>query len=80
MKLIIIYLFIDTVLQIGKNSMINFLVKNIIKKAAIKLATDKKLRNKLKTGVEKAKDLNDKGELIKTFGKGMGRLKKKLYK
>jgi hypothetical protein len=60
--------------------MINFFLKNAIKKAAIKLATDKNLRSKLKTGVENAKELNERGELIKTFGKGIGRLKKKIYK
>jgi len=60
--------------------MINFFMKNLIKKAAIRLATDKNLRTKLKTGVESAKKLNDNGELIKTVGKGIGRLKKKFYK
>ena len=53
--------------------MINFFLKNAIKKAAIKLATDKNLRSKLKTGVENAKELNERGELIKTFGKRIGR-------
>tara|TARA_Y100000389_G_scaffold58846_1_gene54820 strand:- start:126 stop:317 length:192 start_codon:yes stop_codon:yes gene_type:complete len=57
--------------------MINFFIKNALKRAAIKLATDKNLRSKLKTGVENAKELNEKGELIKTLGKGIGRLKKK---
>ena len=60
--------------------MINFFMKNLIKKAAIRIATDKNLRTKLKTGVESAKKLNDNGELIKTVGKGIGRLKKKFYK
>ena len=60
--------------------MISFFLKNTIKKAAIKLATDKNLRSKLKTGVKNAKELNERGELIKTFGKGIGRLKKKIYK
>ena len=60
--------------------MINFFLKNAIKKAAIKLATDKNLRAKLKTGVENAKELNERGELIKTLGKGIGRLKKKINK
>ena len=60
--------------------MINFFLKNAIKKAAIKLATDKKLRTKLKVGVKHAKDLNERGELIKTFGKGIGKFKKKFYK
>jgi hypothetical protein len=60
--------------------MINFFLKNAIKKAAIKLATDKNLRSKLKTGVENVKELNERGELIKTFGKGIGRLKKKIIR
>ena len=60
--------------------MINFFFRNAIKRAAIKLATDKNLRSKLKTGVENAKELNEKGELIKTLGKGIGRLKKKINK
>ena len=60
--------------------MINFFLIYAFKKAAIKLATDKNLRSKLKTGVENAKELNERGELIKTFGKGIGRLKKKFYK
>jgi len=60
--------------------MINFFMKNLIKKTAIRIATDKNLRTKLKTGVESAKKLNDNGELIKTVGKGIGRLKKKFYK
>ena len=60
--------------------MINFFFRNAIKRAAIKLATDKNLRSKIKTGVENAKELNEKGELIKTLGKGIGRLKKKINK
>ena len=60
--------------------MINFFIKNALRKAAIKIATDKRLRAKLKTGVKKARDLNEKGELIKSFGKGIGRFKKKFYK
>ena len=60
--------------------MINFFFKNAIKKAAIKIATDKNLRSKLKAGVESAKELNERGELIKTLGKGIGRLKNKINK
>ena len=60
--------------------MINFFLKNAIKRAVIKVATDKNLRSKLKEGVENAKELNERGELIKTLGKGIGRLKKKINK
>ena len=60
--------------------MINFFLKNAIKRAVIKVATDKNLRSKLKTGVENAKELNERGELIRTLGKGIGRLKKKINK
>ena len=60
--------------------MISFFMRNVIKKAAIKIVTDKNLRTKLKAGAIKAKDLNEKGELIKSFGKGIGRFKKKFYK
>jgi hypothetical protein len=58
--------------------MINFIVKNAIKKIAIKIATDKDLRNKMKTGVSRAQELNSKGELMKTLGKSVGRLKNKI--
>ena len=58
--------------------MINILVKSAIKKLAFKLATDKSLRNKVKTGISNAKELNSKGELIKSLGKAAGRIKRKL--
>ncbi len=58
--------------------MINILVKTAIKKFALKLATDKKLRNKVKTGIANAQDLNSQGELIKSLGKAAGRIKRKL--
>ena len=58
--------------------MINILVKSAIKKIAIKLATDKNLRNKVKTGISNAKELNSQGELIKSLGKAAGRIKRKL--
>ncbi len=57
--------------------MINFFIKNTIKKIAIKIATDKNLRNKVQNGVHKARELNSQGELIKSLGKAAGRLKNK---
>ena len=58
--------------------MINILVKSAIKKLAFKLATDKSLRNKVKTGISSAQQLNSQGELIKALGKAAGRIKRKL--
>ena len=58
--------------------MINILVKSAIKKLAFKLATDKSLRNKVKTGISNVKELNSQGELIKSLGKAAGRIKRKL--
>ena len=58
--------------------MINILVKSAIKKLAFKLATDKSLRNKVKTGISNAQALNSQGELIKSLGKAAGRIKGKL--
>ena len=58
--------------------MINILVKSAIKKIAFKLATDKNLRNKVKTGISSVKELNSQGELIKSLGKAAGRIKRKL--
>ena len=58
--------------------MINILVKSAIKKLAFKLATDKSLRNKVKTGISSAQELNSQGELIRTLGKVAGRIKRKL--
>ena len=52
--------------------MINILVRAAIKKIAFKLATDKNLRNKVKTGISNAKELNSQGELIKSLGKAAG--------
>mgnify|MGYP001382091590 CR=1 FL=1 len=53
--------------------MINILVRTAIKKLAFKIATDKSLRNKVKTGISNAKELNSQGELIKSLGKVAGR-------
>ena len=58
--------------------MINILFKTAIKKLAFKLATDEALRNKVKTGISNAKELNSQGELIKSLGKAAGRIKRKL--
>ncbi len=58
--------------------MINILVRTAIKKLAFKLATDKSLRNKVKTGISNAKELNSQGELVKSLGKVAGRIKRKL--
>ncbi len=58
--------------------MINILVKTAIKKLAFKLATDKSLRNKVKTGISNAQELHSQGELIKSLGKTAGRIKRKL--
>ena len=58
--------------------MINILVKSAIKKLAFKLATDKSLRNKVKTRISNAQQLNSQGELIKSLGKAAGRIKRKL--
>ena len=58
--------------------MINILLKTAIKKLAFKLATDEGLRNKVKTGISNAQELNSQGELIKSLGKVAGRIKRKL--
>ena len=58
--------------------MINILLRTAIKKLAYKLATDKSLRNKVKSGISNAKELNSQGELIKSLGKAAGRIKRKL--
>ena len=58
--------------------MISILVKRAIKKLAFKIATDRTLRNKVKTGISNAQELNAQGELIKSLGKAVGRIKHKL--
>jgi len=58
--------------------MINFIIKNAIKKFAVKVATDKKLREKMQTGVNNARELNSRGELLKSLGKAAGRIKSKI--
>ena len=57
--------------------MINILFKTAIKKLAFKLATDESLRNKVKTGISNAQELNSQGELIKSLGKAAGRIIRK---
>ena len=58
--------------------MINILFKTAIKKLAFKLATDESLRNKVKTGISNAQELNSQGELIKSLGRATGRIKSRL--
>ncbi len=58
--------------------MINFFIKNSLKKIAIRLATDKNLRNKVVEGARKANDLNAEGKLLRTLGKSAGRIKRKI--
>ena len=58
--------------------MVNILIKAAIKKLAYKLATDKSLRDKVKTRISNAQELNSQGELIKSLGKAAGRIKRKL--
>ena len=60
--------------------MFNIILKNALKNIAVKLATDKNLRNKLKTGVFKAQQLKTEGELMKSLGKAAGRIKNKIKK
>ena len=58
--------------------MVSILFKTAVKKLVLKIVTDKSLRNKLKTGITNAKELNSQGELIKSLGKAAGRIKRKL--
>ena len=58
--------------------MINFIIKNAIQKAALKLMRDKDLRIKLKHSIKKANELKSEGKLMNTLGKSAGRLKSKL--
>jgi len=58
----------------------SFLVRTILKKVVIKLATDQSLRKKVKTVIKNTKNLSDNGELLKTLGKSAGRLRKKIKK
>ena len=60
--------------------MFNIILKNALKNIAVKLATDKNLRNKLKTGVSGAQQLKTEGELMRSLGKAAGRIKNKIKK
>ncbi|MAH88453.1 MAG: hypothetical protein CMJ06_00135 [Pelagibacterales bacterium] len=60
--------------------MFNIILKNALKNIAVKLATDKNLRNKLKNGVSKAQQLKTEGKLMKSLGKAAGRIKNKIKK
>ena len=60
--------------------MFNIILKNAFKRLAIKLATDKHLRNKVKTGMSRAQQLKSEGELMKSLGKAAGRIKNKIKK
>ena len=60
--------------------MINFFIKGAVKRAAIKLATDKNFRSKTKNILKNTKELNEKGELMKSLGKSFVRLKTKIKK
>ena len=60
--------------------MFNIILKNAFKNLAIKLATDKNLRNKVKTGMSRAQQLKSEGELMKSLGKAAGRIKNKIKK
>ena len=55
--------------------MINFFIKGAIKRAALKLATNKNFRSKTKNILKNTKELNEKGELMKSLGRSAGRLK-----
>ena len=60
--------------------MINIFIKGAVKRAAIKLATDKNFRSKTKNILRNTKELKEKGELMKSLGKSFGRLKTKIKK
>ena len=60
--------------------MFNIILKNALRNLAVKLATDKNLRNKLKTGVSRAQQLKTEGELMRSLGKAAGRIKNKIKK
>ena len=60
------------------NFMFNYIIKNTLKKIAFKIATDSSIRNKVKVGIIKTKELKAKGELLKTLGKVAGRAKSKI--
>ena len=58
--------------------MFNFLVKNTLKRVAMKLATDKMFRNKAKIVIKNTKELNSEGQLMRSLGRSFGRIKSKI--
>ena len=60
--------------------MLNLLIKKTVKKAILKIATDKNLRNKVGTGIKRVQELNSKGMLMKTVGKMVGKFKNRSNK
>ncbi len=60
--------------------MISLIVKNILRKVVIKVATDKTLQEKIKTSARNAKNLKNEGKLMNSVGRAMGRLKNKISK
>ena len=60
--------------------MINIFIKSAIKRAALKLATDKNFRKKTKKIIKNIKELKEKGQLMKSLGKSAGRLKRIIKK
>ena len=60
--------------------MINFFIKGAIKKVVVKLATDETFRSKTKKILKNTKELNEKGQLMKSLGRSAGRFKKIIKK
>ncbi len=58
--------------------MFNFLVKNTLKKVAMRLATDKVFRNKAKTVIKNTQELNSQGQLMRSLGRSLGRMKSRI--
>lgn len=58
--------------------MVSFFLKNVLRKAVLKIATDEKARSKFYTVINNAKELNKRGELMKSLGKSAARLKNKI--
>tara|TARA_A100001035_G_C27306422_1_gene287780 strand:+ start:266 stop:457 length:192 start_codon:yes stop_codon:yes gene_type:complete len=58
--------------------MINFLLKNAIKKVAVKFVTDQHFRNKAHKVINNTRDLKNKGQLMRSIGRGIGRIKNKI--
>ena len=58
--------------------MFNLFIKNAVRRAVVKLATDKTFRSKAKIIIKNTQELKEKGLLMKSLGKTAGRLKSKL--